>query len=368
MDQPNPNLHQDPNDLSFNVMPQDGKSSYSSGPAPSPNRTPGTPPPAPSASSAGTSVEYPASTTHHKMLYIIIGIVVLLLLGGAAYYFLGMNKTTDSQQQTTTKLPKVWLTQYFSTESCTDINTCGDEADPENDGLKNYDEFKAGTNPLNPDTDKDGLADGDEINIYKTEPTLKYTDRREVVAQNDWTDGYQIKNGFDPLTPAIKFTDIRKKQIEEAIKQFKLHEPSISTTTTSTTSPSPSPSTTNWKTYSNKNHKFEVKYPSDWNVKEYAAPSESVYFVSAKAQANTLGEISINFTKMTPCPTSTNVTMQVSNVTVYKNSSDESKLTAACILDGSTARIEFGLSDASSRIPHAVPVLSQMLSTFKFTK
>lgn len=72
------------------------------------------------------------------------------------------------------------------------------------------------------------LADGDELNIYKTEPTLKYTDRRDIVSKNDWFDGYQVKNKFDPLTPGIAFTEARNEQISQAIAAMGLHEPSIS--------------------------------------------------------------------------------------------------------------------------------------------
>ncbi|MBX4187198.1 MAG: thrombospondin type 3 repeat-containing protein [Candidatus Doudnabacteria bacterium] len=184
---------------------------------------------------------------------------------------LGTKKTdTANVQQQASKLPKVWLNQYFNTQTCQDTNTCGDAADPDNDGLKNYDEFKAGTNPLNPDSDTDGLADGDEVNIYKTEPTLKYTDRREIVSQNNWLDGFQIKNSYDPLTPAIKFTETRKKQISDDTAKFQLHEPSITTTkSTSVASPSPtttSNTTTNWKTYTNAGYGVEFKVPPTWIV------------------------------------------------------------------------------------------------------
>jgi hypothetical protein len=37
--------------------------------------------------------------------------------------------------------------------------------DADRDGLKNFAEYKAGTNPRKPDSDKDGLKDGDELKV-----------------------------------------------------------------------------------------------------------------------------------------------------------------------------------------------------------
>jgi hypothetical protein len=48
--------------------------------------------------------------------------------------------------------------------------------DPDRDGLTNLQEFQIGTNPNNPDTDGDGLSDGDEVNKYNTNPLLFSTD------------------------------------------------------------------------------------------------------------------------------------------------------------------------------------------------
>jgi outer membrane protein OmpA-like peptidoglycan-associated protein/opacity protein-like surface antigen len=42
--------------------------------------------------------------------------------------------------------------------------------DDDNDGLTNGEEQQLGTDPLNPDTDGDGISDGDEVLNYKTNP------------------------------------------------------------------------------------------------------------------------------------------------------------------------------------------------------
>ncbi len=204
-------------DPSFQVMPQLGRASYSS-----PN------PPLPQDEVTYEEQAPIQSTGKKKFAYIIIAIVALLIILALAYFLLGKKEEPKSQEPVS-KLPVTWLQKHFNTEACSDPNLCGDAADADKDGLNNYDEFRSGTIPTNPDTDNDGLADGDEVNIYNTDPTLTYTDRRDVVSQNNWTDGYQIKNGYDPLTPAIKFTDSRNVLIEQRIEQFKLHEPTIQT-------------------------------------------------------------------------------------------------------------------------------------------
>jgi hypothetical protein len=55
-----------------------------------------------------------------------------------------------------------WKKEIFSTTACQD-ETCGGNADPDNDGLSNNDEFRFGTDPLNRDTDNDGKVDGKEV-------------------------------------------------------------------------------------------------------------------------------------------------------------------------------------------------------------
>jgi len=48
--------------------------------------------------------------------------------------------------------------------------------DNDKDGLTKCDEEKIGTDPENPDTDTDGLNDGEEFNLYKTNPLLADSD------------------------------------------------------------------------------------------------------------------------------------------------------------------------------------------------
>lgn len=68
-------------------------------------------------------------------------------------------------------------------------------ADTDGDGLKDGDEVKNyNTNPTLVDTDGDGLKDGEEVNLYKTNPTKADTDQDGL---NDYEEFFTYKT--DPL-------------------------------------------------------------------------------------------------------------------------------------------------------------------------
>lgn len=61
--------------------------------------------------------------------------------------------------------------------------------DPDHDGLTNLQEFQLGTDPNNPDTDGDGLTDGQEVLVYHTNPLLFSTDGTGI------PDGIEVQTG-----------------------------------------------------------------------------------------------------------------------------------------------------------------------------
>ncbi len=67
--------------------------------------------------------------------------------------------------------------------------------DPDHDGLNNLQEYLAGTDIHNPDTDGDGLTDGQEVLIYKTNPLVADTDGDGI------PDGLEVQEGTNPLDP-----------------------------------------------------------------------------------------------------------------------------------------------------------------------
>ena len=72
------------------------------------------------------------------------------------------------------------------------------KVNPDGDGLSDYEEYILGTDPCNSDTDGDGLADGDEANLYLTDPTNPDTD------SDGMDDGWEVLNGsscgLDPFS------------------------------------------------------------------------------------------------------------------------------------------------------------------------
>lgn len=91
--------------------------------------------------------------------------------------------------------------------------------DTDTDGLTDYDEIQVhGTNPVQPDSDGDGLTDGEEVSVHSTDPqqadtdgdglsdgdevTTHGTDPLEDDTDGDgFSDGAEIENGTDPSTP-----------------------------------------------------------------------------------------------------------------------------------------------------------------------
>lgn len=79
-------------------------------------------------------------------------------------------------------------------------------SDNDGDGLTNKEERRLGTDPNNPDTDGDGLRDGDEVRVYSTNPLEKDTDgdgltdgdevnKYKTVPTNKDTDGDLLSDG-----------------------------------------------------------------------------------------------------------------------------------------------------------------------------
>jgi len=72
----------------------------------------------------------------------------------------------------------------------------GSVPDADKDGLSDFLEEALGTNKFKADTDGEGLKDGEEVNVYKTNPLDKNTDRDGI---NDRIE--IVYKGTDPLNP-----------------------------------------------------------------------------------------------------------------------------------------------------------------------
>lgn len=72
--------------------------------------------------------------------------------------------------------------------------------DTDKDGLDDAREEGLKTDMNNPDTDGDGLNDGDEVIIWKTDPLKPDTDG------DGYLDGEEVRNGYNPLGPGKLFS------------------------------------------------------------------------------------------------------------------------------------------------------------------
>ena len=65
-----------------------------------------------------------------------------------------------------------WTTARFSPAELAALNVSGTWMDPDNDGLPNFEEFLAGSDPHNPDTDNDNVLDGQDA--VPTDPDFTF--------------------------------------------------------------------------------------------------------------------------------------------------------------------------------------------------
>lgn len=85
--------------------------------------------------------------------------------------------------EVTGQLPKDWLVKYFGTEDECDPKVSGAEGDGDQDFMPNLEEYHFGTNPTAPDTDHDGLYDGEEIAFNKNPLGEGYLQIEEAAAE-----------------------------------------------------------------------------------------------------------------------------------------------------------------------------------------
>ncbi len=158
-------------------------------------------------------------------------VVLIAVLGAAAYFYLPSFLVGDYKNENYLANQNIpggslsaekskWLQDFFGKTDC-DAVLCGDEADPDRDGLKNLEEFSIKTDPNNADSDKDGIADGDEKYVFLTDPLNEHSGVNKDYSDSDYT-----KNGYDPKTDS-KYSDNELKDLHARMKQYSLHQPTI---------------------------------------------------------------------------------------------------------------------------------------------
>lgn len=192
-----------------------------------------------------SNIEQPTGFTafalKNKVIIIIITITVLLLY--PSYYILNKilnknnltpeiedflktnaNKSNTKINPTQTQTSKEWLLKYFGNELCLAEEECGDSSDPDRDGLKNIEEYKKDIDPNNPDSDQDGIADGDEVNVFSSFPENPNTS-----GDKKYNDGDYIKGGYNVNIVDKLYTPLELSDILSKMKSSGLHQPTITT-------------------------------------------------------------------------------------------------------------------------------------------
>ena len=119
--------------------------------------------------------------------------------------------------------PADWLARYFGSETCTIKTQCGDSADPDRDGLTNKEESDLGTDPNNPDSDSDGISDGDEHHIFNSDPLLSRTFRG-----GEYNDADFVKGSYD-ISTNTPYTQEQLLALKAKVKELGLHQPTLTT-------------------------------------------------------------------------------------------------------------------------------------------
>ena len=171
------------------------------------------------------------------IIFVVIGFVLLVGIAIAAYYlFIKGDEAQDRPVEDTVSViedkpevnpdvttPGDWLNRYFESETCIELALCGDKADPDRDGLDNKAEFETSTDPNNPDSDSDGVSDGDETLVFMSDPLLLRTYRA-----GEYNDADFVKGGYDIQTNQ-PYTNEKLITVKTMIKQYGLHQPTLST-------------------------------------------------------------------------------------------------------------------------------------------
>lgn len=188
--------------------------------------------------------EQKSSVNLKKYKLYIIALVCLLILAPAAYFLVdyfgknaykqdeiilntGLNKTPAEKTPETPAVtegfttPLEWREKYFP--GCSDIKICGDEADPERDGLNNTKEHELNTDPNNADSDQDGLADGDEVNVFLSNPLDSHTSKDPKYSDADF-----IKGGYSITTNNLMLP-AQLKDLGQKMQSVGLHQPTLTT-------------------------------------------------------------------------------------------------------------------------------------------
>lgn len=143
--------------------------------------------------------------------------------------------------------------------------------DGDNDGLTDAKEDEVGTNAKKADSDGDGLADGDEVNVYLSDPLLYDTD------SDGFDDGQEPANGYSPIRSSMDKADSSEVQgWTDRIAKYGLHEPTNSTLKLKATPTVEAKPTI----YNNSLYKYSVELPPLIAAREEGEGREVGFYVT----------------------------------------------------------------------------------------
>lgn len=219
---PNLPIGGEPEDIFSKVVPDEPPSAFEAGILKPARREPGPPAPTPvqqpsvqvlpkreELSNMDSGMD-PVKVSRGIMPFIIV-IVVILVLGGVGWwvyaaFFSDAGPGGNVPEVVDTDIPPIEDFDVRPVEEglveTTDENTVTvDEEilfgalDQDDDGLDDNQEALLQTDPLNWDTDGDGLSDYEEVNVWKTNPLSPDSDG------DTYLDGQEVKAGYDPAGP-----------------------------------------------------------------------------------------------------------------------------------------------------------------------
>jgi hypothetical protein len=157
-----------------------------------------------------------------KTILIVAVAVIIIMLGVSGYLYLNRDDNTNPGDLNLNNNINTDINdnQNINENINDNTNTTPDdnELDDDADGLTNAEEAELGTDPLDPDSDNDGLFDKEEVRLYKTNPNSSDhdgdglsdyeevnewgTDPLDPDSDNDgYKDGQEVFSGYNPLGP-----------------------------------------------------------------------------------------------------------------------------------------------------------------------
>lgn len=157
---------------------------------------------------SNTVYHYPANV-YYGTLHIPVGIGFEAFLGsGSSFILEASGRLLDDKTENYQFKSPDW---YGSVKAGLNVYLgSGESDDDDNDGLTNVQEAQYGSDPDNPDTDGDGLKDGEEVRRYKTSPLNPDSDGDGLLDGDEVfkyrTDPSQMDTDGDGLSDGLEIT------------------------------------------------------------------------------------------------------------------------------------------------------------------